>query len=225
MPAFKLQYFDVRGIAETARMLFAVGAVEYEDARFEISVDLKPDGTPDFSTLKREAFDAAKAEGALKMSGDKLPLLYVDGVPAFGQSKAIERYVARVAGLAGDDELQIAKGDAIAETVRDMKDAYQKAKGDPESKAKFFAETMPSAMKALEATLPDSDGEFLMGDKILYPDIALYNFAAGPKGFFDDAESAAASFKECPKITKAMAACGTHEALQKYIGTRKDTML
>ena len=48
---YHLQYFDVRGLAETARFMFAVAKQEYVDARFSISLDFK-DGKPDVSTIK-----------------------------------------------------------------------------------------------------------------------------------------------------------------------------
>merc|ERR1712086_978267 len=97
MPALHLKYFDLRGVAEVSRLLLAAAKLEYEETRFPLHIDLK-DGKPDFSTMKREEFDAAKASGELKMSGDKLPLLVVDGVE-IGQSKAIERYIATIGGL------------------------------------------------------------------------------------------------------------------------------
>ena len=32
-PSYKLSYFDIRGLAECSRILFALGGVEYEDHR------------------------------------------------------------------------------------------------------------------------------------------------------------------------------------------------
>ena len=52
-----------------------------------------------FQRLSLE-FDAAKASGELDASGGKVPLLTVDG-GKIGQSKAIERYLAKALGLAG----------------------------------------------------------------------------------------------------------------------------
>jgi len=47
-----LRYFDGRGVAETARLLFVIAGEKYEDMRYPISF-----GTPgDFSTLKRDEF-------------------------------------------------------------------------------------------------------------------------------------------------------------------------
>ena len=56
-------------------------------------------GTPgDFSTIQRPEFDAMKAEGKLDKSLGKVPLLEVDG-QQIGQSKAIERFLAKEFGM------------------------------------------------------------------------------------------------------------------------------
>merc|ERR1712060_332658 len=127
------------------------------------------DGKPDFSTIKRPEFDAAKAAGELDASGGKVPLLTVDGAK-IGQSKAIERYLAKALGLGGSSDAEFAQIDAVAETVRDIKDAYQKAKGDPETKEKFFNEDMPNALGALEKSLPAqaAGSPFVIGSSISY---------------------------------------------------------
>ena len=49
MPSYKLTYFDIRGLAENARILFAAAKQPYEDVRLSLSF-----GTPgDFSTIQR----------------------------------------------------------------------------------------------------------------------------------------------------------------------------
>ena len=61
-----------------------------------------------------------------------------DGVKV-GQSKAIERYLARELGLMGSNALEAAQVDQLGETVRDIKDAYQKARNikDEDEKKKL----------------------------------------------------------------------------------------
>eukprot|EP00442_Polarella_glacialis_P031357 CAMPEP_0115091554 /NCGR_PEP_ID=MMETSP0227-20121206/26185_1 /TAXON_ID=89957 /ORGANISM="Polarella glacialis, Strain CCMP 1383" /LENGTH=64 /DNA_ID=CAMNT_0002483095 /DNA_START=57 /DNA_END=248 /DNA_ORIENTATION=- len=57
--AMKLSYFDIRGIAEPTRLLFAAAKVDYEDIRYPMAMT-----TPgDFSTVVRAEWDAKKAEG------------------------------------------------------------------------------------------------------------------------------------------------------------------
>jgi glutathione S-transferase len=224
MATYHLQYFNVRGLAEVTRFMFAVAKQEYTDARFNFTIDMK-DGAPDFSTMKRPEFDAAKASGELAASGGKVPLLTVDGTGKIGQSKAIERYLSRALGLAGSSDLEAAQIDAIAETVRDIKDSYQKAKGDAETKEKFFAEDMPAALGLLEASLPAGAGPWLIGSKISYADLTVFQFLAAPKGFFDDADKAKEAFSKCARISAAMEAVAANGELQAWIASRPDTMM
>jgi glutathione S-transferase len=223
MPTYHLQYFNVRGLAETSRFMFAVAKQEYTDARYNFTIDMK-DGAPDFSTMKRPEFDAAKAAGDLDASGGKVPLLTIDGTQKIGQSKSIERYLASALGLAGSSAVEAAQVDQVTETVRDIKDAYQKVKGDAATKAKFFAEDLPTALGLMEKALP-AGGSMLVGSKISYADICVYQLLAAPKGFFDDADKAKAAFSKCPRISAAMEATGANAELQAYIAKRPDTMM
>jgi glutathione S-transferase len=226
MPVYKLQYFDARAVAETARFIFAVGKQEYEDARFPISF-----GTPgDFSTIIRKEFDEAKASGELDPSAGKLPMLYVDGVK-IGQSKAIERFLAKEFGLAGATAIEAAQIDAIVEMVRDIKDDYngaKRGKKDDELAAAvktFFDETLPTSVKKLEKMVPDqSAGDFLFG-KISHADITVFQFLGAPEGgFFDNTAGALASFQECPKIKKAMEATAANTEVKAWMEKRPKTM-
>merc|ERR1719401_1766112 len=175
--------------------------------------------------MKRPEFDAAKAAGDLDASGGKVPLLTVDGEFKIGQSKAIERYLATALGLAGSNAVETAQIDAVGETVRDIKDAYQKAKVDEESKEKFFSEGLPAGLALLEKSLPTASGPWLIGSNISYADIVVFNFLTSQKGFFDDFEKAKAAYMTCPRIAAAMAAVEANTELQAYIAGRKDTMM
>jgi len=117
-PKLKLTYFNGRGRAEITRWIFAEAGVEFEDNRIE-----------------------GKDWGKLKDSTPygQLPLLEVDGV-TLAQSSAIERYAARVAGVAGKNDLENAKADSIVEALHDavknfMAAAFHK---DKDEQAKLF---------------------------------------------------------------------------------------
>ena len=141
----KLSYFDARGVAETTRYMLAVTKTPYEDFRYGFTF-----GTPgDFSTVQRPEFDAAKAAGKLDANLGRLPLLEVDG-QVFGQSKTIERFVAKRVGMMGANDLEAAQIDCICEHLRDCKDKYMKAKTNPETKAAYFATEMPEFMAKVE---------------------------------------------------------------------------
>jgi len=222
MPSYKLTYFDIRGLAETARLMFAIAKQEYEDCRLSISLEFK-DGKPDFSTIKRPEFDAAKAAGELDGSGGKVPLLTVDGEFKIGQSKAIERYAASALGLAGSTPVEAAQIDAVGETIRDIKDSYQKAKGDAETKEKFFAEGLPASLALLAKSLPSASGPWLIGSNISYADIVVFNFLTSQKGFFDDSDKAKQAYMTCPRIAASIEAVEANTDLQAYIASRKET--
>lgn len=224
MSTYKLTYFDARGVVEVARIMFAAAGQPYEDQRFPLAF-----GTPgDFSTIVREEFDAAKAAGELDASCGKVPILTVNGTSKIGQSKAIERFLARELGLAGNSSIEAAVIDALTENVRDIKDAYNAAKRAEDKDAqvaKFFAETLPEWCQKTEKSLPESAGPWLVGDKISHADIVWYNFVgATSKPFFDNVEGAQAAFANCPRIAAAMDATGRFEGVAQWFANRPDTM-
>ena len=64
----KLTYFNIRGLAETARILFAIGGEEYEDFRYPLEIiDMSK------YEMNKEEFEKDKAEGKLVHSLNKLP--------------------------------------------------------------------------------------------------------------------------------------------------------
>lgn len=226
MPSYKLVYFDVRGVAEVARFCFVVGKVPYEDSRFSFAF-----GTPgDFSTIIRPEFDAAKAAGELDVSLGKVPYLEVDGVK-IGQSKAIERYLAREFGLMGSSAIEAAHVEQACENIVDFKAAYQKVKGIQDAAAKesavkkWFEEDLPAHLALADKSLPAGPGPFLVGAKVSLADLAVYQFLAAPKGFFDDAEGAKAAFQGCPRIKAAMEAVDKIPELQEWLKSRPDTIM
>ena len=119
--AYHLRYFDARGVAETSRLLLVLGGASFTDERWPL----------DYSKPRDEmspGFVAARARGLLAINLDRAPVLVIDGKHEIGQSKTIERYLARQLGLLGRDEIEAAKCDMFAEHVRDLKDKYQQAK-------------------------------------------------------------------------------------------------
>jgi glutathione S-transferase len=226
----KLSYFDARGVAETTRYMLAVTKTPYEDFRY---VTLTPSsrltessvrrygftfGTPgDFSTVQRPEFDAAKAAGKLDANLGRLPLLEIDG-QVFGQSKTIERFVAKRVGMMGSTPLEEAQIDCICEHLRDCKDKYMKAKGNPETKAAYFATEMPEFMAKVEKTCV---GPWLCGSKCTLADAAAFVFV---KEFFDDVESSTKAIAGCPKISAAVEAFGKIPEVKQWQEKRPKTM-
>lgn len=221
MPDFKLTYFDIRGLAEVARFIFAVAKVPYEDERFSLTF-----GTPgDFSTIIRPEFDAAKASGALNANFGKVPILTVDGAK-IGQSQPIYRFLAREFGMMGGNAVEAAIIDALCEQKRDINDMYQKIramKDEAEKTAamdKWFAETLPEQLQLIERSLAPGPGPWLVGASISLADIIYFQFLAAPKGFFDRADDARAAFAGCERIRAAMEATAANPELEAWIASR-----
>lgn len=218
----KLRYFDGRGVAETARMLFALAGEDFEDARYPISF-----GTPgDFSTIKRDEFDADKAAGKMDIGMGKVPVLEIGDSFAIPQSKAIERYLAKKFGMMGSTPEEEAWVDSIAEHVRDISDTFNR-KGlffmkDQEKKAEltkeWYDKELPEFLGKLEKALPGSSG-FAVGSKMSYADVVIFKLLKDT--YQDDVASA---YSDCPKLKAIVDAVGKEAGLQKWIEERPKTM-
>ncbi|XP_072016300.1 hematopoietic prostaglandin D synthase-like [Amphiura filiformis] len=158
MPNYKLIYFNAKGRAEFARLLFAQAGVAYEDHRIEGAnwPALKP-------TMPTEA----------------LPVLEVDG-KRIVQSQAIARYVARECNLAGDNNLEMAQGEQVMETMMDMAtdigpvfQEKDEAKRKAALQKSIFEEKIKTKLKYIENFLVANGGEFFAGKRIMIADIAI----------------------------------------------------
>ena len=173
----ELKYFGARGAAETARIILALSGQEYKDTRYEIAP----------GTMSAPEFLAAKESGDLDMNLGRAPLLLVDGQP-IGQSRAIERFLAKRFGLMGDSDIEEAQIDCIAEHCRDVKDAqvkkgfsfFTRDKTDEEkaeAKKEWFETDMPAMLekieKAVQAT--SKDKAYAVGEKNSYADVAIFS--------------------------------------------------
>eukprot|EP00440_Ansanella_granifera_P003964 gb/GFBE01004303.1/.p1 GENE.gb/GFBE01004303.1/~~gb/GFBE01004303.1/.p1 ORF type:complete len:227 (+),score=83.91 gb/GFBE01004303.1/:1-681(+) len=218
----KLSYFDIRGLAEVTRLIFAAAGVEYEDKRYPLSF-----GTPgDFSTIKRDEFDAAKAAGEFDAGLGKVPVLECDGVKV-GQSKAIERFVAKKVGLMGSNDIEALQIDSLCCHVVDIKDAYKAAKeaGKDDKDAamkKWFEETLPEFLAKVEKSLPAAPGPWLVGDKISYADVTYYYFLLDCKGFFDDTAAAAKALATAPRLNAACQATLKNAGIEAWLAKRPE---
>jgi glutathione S-transferase len=99
MPGYKLTYFDFDGgRGEPVRIAMHAAGIEFEDER-----------------LSFEEF--GKMRHSLRFSS--LPVLEIDG-NVVTQSKAISRYVGKMAGLYPDDDLQALYCDEVLDALEDV---------------------------------------------------------------------------------------------------------
>tara|TARA_Y100001958_G_scaffold26223_1_gene16552 strand:+ start:20266 stop:20925 length:660 start_codon:yes stop_codon:yes gene_type:complete len=214
----KLTYFNVRGLAETSRILLAIGGEEYEDFRYPLEViDMSK------HEMKKEEFDKDKADGKLVTSLNKVPFLEVDGV-TIPQSKSMERFLARRFNMMGSNDLEAAQIDAICESVRDFKDMYQKVRFLPEDEKdagmkEWFTVTLVERLTLLENQLVGESG-FSVGNTMSLSDVVLFSFI---NEFFDNKEAALNATLTSPKIRAVVDRVSSDEKVVKWLNERPKT--
>ncbi|CAD5216302.1 unnamed protein product [Bursaphelenchus okinawaensis] len=99
MVQYKLTYFNLRGRAETARLILKYAGVDFEDFRFD---------SRDYVAEHRDEFPYGQ-----------VPILHVDGT-VIAQSIAINRYLAKKYNLAGKDDIEQALVDSYVDFFTDL---------------------------------------------------------------------------------------------------------
>jgi len=163
-PAYRLVYFDIAGLAETARILFRLAKVPFEDQRypFQMGADGKP---------IRTEWMADKASYAY----ERIPVLFTDGheIP---QSGAINRFLARRFGFCGSSDIEAALIDAAVDQIMDVKHAYFKIRDQPAEVDKFFDTQVKDLLRLFarqKEKLKSADG-FFVGNKLSLIDILIW---------------------------------------------------
>lgn len=160
MSSYKLTYFNGRGRAEVSRLIFAAAGVQFTDER----VTNWPTGKEDTPL-------------------GQLPYLTVDGVK-LPQSMTIARFLANKLNLAGKDDLEKAKADAIVDTVTDFMTAFSKVYQLPaaekaEGTKKFMADDAPKYINNLEKLIKTygSNG-FSVGNSLTWADLLVFDITS-----------------------------------------------
>jgi glutathione S-transferase len=214
---FHLLYFDARGIMETSRILLELAGQPYTETRYG--------GFKDGQFSMGAEYTTAKASNAFRANMGRLPILQLANGTQIGQSKSIERHLARKLGLYGVDEDETARIDMWCEHIRDLKDKYQAAKrtaGEAdkvEAVARYFSKELPEWMAQLEV-LADGENGVVGGRQLTLADVSLYVFI---KEFFDAKAEAAAAVSACPKIVACIRAIEEHPRVSNYLEGRPDT--
>jgi len=192
---YKLRYFDAMGVSENIRFMFAIADVPYEDFRYPFKFVVPGD----FSTIEMPEFYADRASGLLDPNMGRLPILEVDGVP-IGQSKSIERYLAKEFGFMGTSDIEAAQIDSVCEHVRDIKERFgkvQATQGDDEKAAaidKWYAEELATWCDKLEKSL--GEGPFAVGAQFSIADLSIWLMLTDMQAKGD----AMAAYQDCPKV-------------------------
>jgi len=208
MSDYKLHYFNIRGKAELARLVFAAAGQDYQDLRYK-----SPMAPPD-STITLEWNDETKAATPL----GQMPVLEVDG-QKFCQQSAIARYLAKKFGLMGDDEIQAFKVDMVVETMwPDVAGKFTKFffEKDEEKKAKMQEEALQAMPKLLGNIAKWVEGDFVLGDKLSLADLAIFDVLSNMLAAYPDIQLPDA-------LKQVMDNVKNHSNVKKWLDTRPET--
>ena len=203
----------------------AVAKEEYDDIRFEI--------TP--GSMDSPAFKQAKENGDMIMNMDRAPILVTPDGEIIGQSKAIERYLARRFQLMGSSEVEAAQIDCITEHCRDVKDAamrkrfspFVKDKSDEEKEADkkvWFEEEMPTMLSKMERAIQETSKAkgCAVGSTISLADITIYMLLAGGFPMYREVSMQAA--EKCPVLLDIVDTVKSHPEVAAWLEKRPDNM-
>jgi len=206
---FKLQYFNLKGRAEVSRVMLKIRGIDFEDARF---------APPEFAT--------AKASGELSVNMDRVPLMTVGDV-TFGQSMAIERFVAKRANLIGSNDIEAAQIDCLVEHVRDIKEKYLKIRfiADPAEKetamAAWYSKELGEWLVKLEKSLPRKRTQgFSVGSAVSYAEVSIWHLLMD---YLDDKAAAEAASAETPALRAICQTIAALPAVQTWLAERPQT--
>jgi prostaglandin-H2 D-isomerase / glutathione transferase len=216
----KLTYFNVKGLAETSRILLAIADIEYEDYRYPLDI-------VDFKThnMVKKEFDEDKASGKLTKSLGKVPFLEVDG-KIIPQSKSIERYIAKRGNMMGSNEIESAQIDSICESVRDIKDAYKAVKRLPENEKEdglkcWFKDQLVQRVTLLENSINDNtSNKHSVGNVLSLSDVVIYTFVCE---FFDDKESVKLAISNSPRLCNIVDNVSNQPGVISWLKNRPNT--
>ncbi|EFP04894.1 CRE-GST-4 protein [Caenorhabditis remanei] len=222
MPNYKLSYFDVRALAEPARIIFALFDVPFEDHR--VSVE-------EWNELKKSKFNSSETNNHLVFSETpygQLPVLEVDGVE-IGQSMSITRYLARKFGIAGKNAEEEAIADSIVDQYRDFIFSFRQFTSsvfygkDPEYINKVRVEVVDPArdlfLGIINKILNKSESGYLVGNSLTWADIVIADNLTSllKNGFLD--------FKKEKKLEEFYSRIHSIPKIKEYVAKRKDTNL
>ncbi|CAH1778726.1 unnamed protein product [Owenia fusiformis] len=206
MPNYKLTYFNARGRAEAARLIFKQGGVEFDDVRI--------DG---------EAWGAMKGTGVAPYG--QLPILEVDG-KVLGQSVAIARFAARETGMLGENSFDMAVADSVVDSVGDVSQSLYQAhfEKDDAKKAemmkKIKSETVPNWCAAMEKLIA---GDYVVGSKMTWADIGIYQLVSGLQERMQDEEEKNATKTKYPKLIQLVERVAAAPNIAKWVKERPET--
>lgn len=162
MCAYKLTYYNAKGLGEPIRLLLAYGNIEYEDIR----VPFQFTGSP--PVLPQDIKD--------RCPWGQVPILEFEG-KCLAQSLAITRYLARKFNLVGADDFEAAKCDEYTDTIKEFnKDFFPLyMENDPvkrtELKKSIGQQLSSKYFSKFESIVAANGGNRLVGKSLTWADM------------------------------------------------------
>ncbi|OXA49471.1 hematopoietic prostaglandin D synthase [Folsomia candida] len=160
MADYKLTYYNIRGLAEPTRYLFAMAGVPYEDVRIPYDPA---------SSLPKDIKD--------NTPWGQVPVLEYKG-ELLAQASAIARFVAKRFNLAGRDEFEAAKCDEYVDAMKDFCiEAFRAIRLEQDLakkaaiKVTMMATVIPKYLQKFEDILSRSKSGWLVGDGVTWADV------------------------------------------------------
>ena len=147
--------------------------------------------------------------------------MVIDGETKLPQSHAIARLIARKFNLAGKDDIEQAKVDAVVDTVSDIQNLYYSRVFHAEDKEaamkKFKEEDAPLHLGKIEKliSLYGSNG-YAVGDALTWADLLLYEVSTHIIAL------QIAALDTLPGIAASRAAVEANEKLGPYLKSRPE---
>jgi len=224
-PEYRLVYFNGRGLAEGARLLFTVAKVPFVDERY--SFVRNADGS-----VIRPEWEANKANREL-FPFAKIPVLVLPDGTSIAQSRSIERFVAKKFGLMGSNEVESALIDSIIEQMNDLRKAYNDARWKQDegiSLRNFVTKDLLPFLELFELWLERRSNKsnnttpYFVGENLSYADVALYYVLwLFENGNDDEKRGVAEALKKTPKVNALKEAVAAIPQLQEYVAKRPVT--
>ncbi|KAG2433085.1 hypothetical protein HYH02_012789 [Chlamydomonas schloesseri] len=162
----KLHYFAGPGRAEVSRLLFTIGGIPFEDVTYTFATygEFKP-----------------------KTPFGQVPVLEFEDGRMLAQSGAIDRYVAKLAGLYPEDPKDAAFADMVVFHMNDFMDLFSPTWQMPaEEKVKARQDILAGKggdkLKALEKIIEKAEAEgggYVAGGKLSFGDVVVYTYLSG----------------------------------------------
>lgn len=202
----KFYYFNLEARGELTRLILAAAGRSYEDIRF--GFDKWPEYKPN-------------------MILGQCPVLELTDGTQIPQSLTIARYVAREANMAGSDNLEAAKIDAVVDTQLDINEIFYKQvffEKDEAKKAeqleKFLGETLVKHVENLGKLKKaySKDEKYFVGDKLSWADLFVFQSMESLRKAFPQVKG---KFGE--QFQPLIDGVNANENLKKYLESRPQT--